>query len=247
MIRLIVLFPLILFLGACASKPLAQEKIKDIREIQVASLLSDDVPLRFVGTTVFDNQDIHAQVNGWTVNQFIASEMNKNLAAKKIKVKLFAFDKKKAQQVHEESNKGVGSLFVPENDDKTRDFLVEEAARKNVKYLITITRMTSDNFALYPSGFGVFCRAPFGMKGDAQAYGMYGLQLWDVSAKERLFYTYFTPESSTVKTGKSCEALAKKGPETAALEAKKYVEESFSRTVRIALEESGLVEKKLKN
>lgn len=247
MSRHIFIAAFFILLMGCASKPLTQEKIKDIREVHVASLLGDEVPLRFIGTTVYNNQDIYAQVGNWTVNQFIVSEMSKNLASKKIKVKLFAFDKQKAREVHSQANSGVGSLFVPENDDKTRDFLVQEAARKNVKFLITITRMSSDNFALYPSGFGLFCRAPFGLKGEAQAYGMYGLQLWDVSTKERLFYTYFTPESSAVKTGKSCEDLAKKKPEAIATDSKKYLEESFSRTVRVALEESGLLEKKHKN
>lgn len=74
-------FFLILFLlsGCATVKPIPQEDLNTIHRIGVVSILDDNLKLRHVGTTIFNNFDEDVSVTDWEIEDWMKDAIRKKL------------------------------------------------------------------------------------------------------------------------------------------------------------------------
>lgn len=239
-----IFFTCSLLLG-CASKPIEPETLVNIKEIHIASTLPEAIAVHFIGTTIFQNNVNLVKLQAWDAENFVLNKYEAHLDKKKLKLKLFSFNKEQARKALEESQKGLGGFlaghFPTEYEPKA---IIEEAKSKGIKHLLLIMPIGGgDNYPQHAPGYGLFCKSTFGLTRNAEAYTLYEIELWNTQTEDRIFRTHFTPNTSNIKTANNCKNLEKKELTEVAKIGLPSIQASFDRTIMISLQEMGYLPK----
>lgn len=235
------LFAVLVIATGCASMPLPPEKRAAVNDVAIAALMPDTMPVKYIGTTIFNNKYDYAKVSSWKLNEEISSAIKAGLEAANKNVVPVDFDLKKAAAEFDRGNT-VGARFAGDPDKHLNNYIFETAASKGAKYVFIIQPLrTADNFPHHGPGIGMFCQSTMLISGEWTGYALVHAALWDVTKKERVFATYFAPNELNFMTGKKCDEKGTKTPDQFAAEYRKELI-SIAKTVgEKTMEVSGLL------
>jgi hypothetical protein len=70
---------LFLLVGCATIKPIPQEELNAIHKIGVVSILGDNLKIRFIGTTIFNNFDKDVSVIDWKIDKYVVDTLDEEI------------------------------------------------------------------------------------------------------------------------------------------------------------------------
>ena len=243
MFRLSLRFLFLIFsvaLVGCATTPLNEAKKDSVNNVATAVLFDDTLPVAYVGTTIFNNADSKVNISSWNLNSIVTREIETGLKSIGKTYKPVSFDKQKIKTAIESGDTAL-NRFVGDPNKELNEYLFSSAVSQGAKYLFVFQPIKHDNFPHYPKGLGLFCRSAFGTKGDWEAYSLFHVALWDLTTKEKVYQTAFSPADTALKSGKPCDELKNTSPEKFATLFKGQFQEIAKKSADMTLKKSGLL------
>ncbi len=228
-----------LFLFGCSTAPLTKDQKSNVNNVATAVLFDDSLPVAYIGTTIFNNNESKVNIAGWNLNGIVTQEINEGLKSIKKTLKPVAFNKQKIKSAMETGDTAM-NRFLGDPDKNLNEYLLSTALNQGAKYLFVFLPIAHGNFHLYPKGFGLYCRTAFGIKGDWEAYSLFHVALWDLTTKKKVFQTAIAPNETAFKSDKSCEEIEKTTPEKFAALFKKQFQDIAKKSADLTLKQSGL-------
>ncbi|MGD9364561.1 MAG: hypothetical protein PVH87_02615 [Desulfobacteraceae bacterium] len=76
-----IVFPVIFLLlfGCAGVKPIPQETLNEIKRIGAISILENNLKIRYVGLTVFNNFDVEAPVSEWKIDDYVVETLKEEI------------------------------------------------------------------------------------------------------------------------------------------------------------------------
>ena len=235
------LVSLLLFCAGCATTPLNEAKRQEVNNVGAAVLFNEELPLAYVGTTIFNNEKNKVNIAGWNLNEIVSNEISSQFKSINKTYKKINFDKAKVNAAIQSGNT-VMKQYLGTTEDELNNYLFETASNQGAEYLFIFKPIKSDNFP-HPKGFGLFCGGAFGAKGDWQAYNLFHVALWDLKTKSKIYQTAFTPNELDYKSGKPCVEAKGSTPEKFALGFKDQFQQLAKKSAQMTIKSSGLIAK----
>ncbi len=239
--NLTYLFSVFLICVGCATTPLNEAKRQEVNNVGAAILFNEELPISTIGTTIFNNEKSKVNIAAWNLNEITANEISNQFKSINKTYKKINFDKAKVKAAIESGNT-LAKQYLGTTEDELNAYLFETASNQGAEYLFIFKPIKSDNFP-HPKGFGLFCRNPFGMKGDWQAYNLFHVALWDLKTKSKVYQTAFNPEELDYKSGKPCMEAKGSTPEKFALSFKDQFQQLAKKSAQVTIKSSGLIAK----
>ncbi len=233
---------IIFLLAGCATTPLDETKKRNVNHVASAILFDEELPVVYVGTTIFNNTDSKVDTKSWGLNKIMENEIESGIKSIGKTYKHIKLDRQKIQAAIESGDTPL-KRFAGDPNKEVNEYLFTSALNQGAKYLFIFRPSKSDNFPHYPKGMGLFCRSAFGTKGDWEAYSLFHVALWDLSTREKVYQTGFSPADTAIKSGKPCEELSKYSPDKFAMLFQDQFQELARQSAKMTLKKSGLLVK----
>lgn len=212
MIKTLQLVILSALVASCATKSIEQNKLQQLDNVGVVSVLDDQATVKYAGTTVFTNKEFTANTNSWALNKLIVDEIRSELTKMQKKSMDVTLDTKKIDQGKKEAM-SLKNIYLGNRYQGIQKYVLDEAAKQGAQYVFVVHPTLHDDFPVHKAGYGFLCQSPLGKKGDLEVYFLVGAELWNVKTKEIEARATVTPQLVAVKTGKTCEEAAKMSPD----------------------------------
>jgi hypothetical protein len=234
---------LIFTIFGCTGQTIKPEKMKEIGAISFVNLMNEEIAIQNVGTTIFNNEEKSLPFPKF--EQFLLEANQKLLPSNAIKS--LSYSKDEYRKWREKKLSGITGFFAMPNEfDFTKEYFLPIAEKAGVKHLLVFSPIRHDNYALYPPGYGVFCRSAFGIQNKASSYALFSGRLWDVKAKDWIYFEYFSPNTTSQAGSINCDELAKLKNEEVMKMFLPKLKETFQESIKIFWQKAGLVKKEEK-
>jgi hypothetical protein len=240
--QLLWIFAFLIIVG-CTGQTIKPEKLKEIESISFVNLMNEEIAIQNVGTTIFNNEEKTLPFPKF--EQFLL-ETNEKLLPKNA-FKSFAYPREEYQKWRKEKLSGITGFFaMPDEMDFTKEYFLPLAEKAGVRHLLVFSPVRHDNYALYPPGYGVFCRSAFGIQNKATSYALFSGRLWDVKSKDWIYFEFFTPNTTSQAANLNCDELSKlKNEELAKLFLPK-LKQTFHDSMKVFWQKAGMIKKEEK-
>lgn len=175
-----VIVCLVFSLVGCAGmiRPVSEENLAVMKNVGVASALTDDFHLIHIGTTIFSNKYHTGSVPNWRIDEFVTTTLAAELSkTKRYKVGIM------------EGNFSRKTKY--ENDVDYKE--LARAAREQGFDTAVLVRPTSyDNAPFHKGGYGFFERTFFGSS-DRCVYSLFIVEVFDIKTEKELALEWGKP------------------------------------------------------
>lgn len=223
---------------SCANTALNENQKAAVNDIAVVSFFGDQMPMTFLGKTVFQNEKTDVHVPKWNVNQIFKDALIKETKKSGKRYKEITFDRKKVNAAIKEGNTTKNRL-LNQADDEMNDYLLTTAKIKGAKFL-WIIRPAAHPYYPEQTGYGLFCRAPAGHAGEWHSYLSFHAALWDVNQAKKIYQGAVNPEIMKTLSGKVCSESKKYNPRLFAEQFKNSIFKMLQKSAGLINEWSGL-------
>lgn len=236
------LFLILSFLVGCATGPLKKDQADAVNNVAAISLFPDTLPVKYLGTTIFNNDHNYPNVSSWNLNQVLRLTIENKLQSVKKSYKKLAVDRSKINKLITEGNT-FGNRLAGDEDKLINEYLFSQAEQAGAKYLFIFKPISHDNYGGFSPGIALYCRSAFGIEGEWQGYVLARVSLWDLTEKKIIFQNAITPHDLNFMTKQDCAELKKTTPKEFATSHKEKIIELAKKTAIFAVEKSGLDQK----
>lgn len=231
--RLLLCFTLFVSLS-CAHKSLEPQKWSSLRDIGVVAMFEEQMPIRYIGTTVLSNKELTTPIQSWSVNKTVLTRTREELGRMNKKVLDITLDPQKIQHAKSQAQ-SLKNIYLGNRYQELEQYVLSEAEKQGASYIFVMYPTSHENFPQYKPGFGFLCRAPMMQKGDLEIYSLLRGEIWNTKTKEVEARAIITPADVFMKTGISCEEAQKMSPEKLAALYKEQLMSLVRKSVDVAL------------
>jgi hypothetical protein len=185
--RALLLILVALLIPGCASlQPIDRERLNAMERIGVISLLGDEMQIKKVGTTVFNNVEKYEQVGDWKIDEFVKGVVRDEIITNgRLTYVELAGDQQELRQKYFERERADKIA----NPDSVKNELKQIADAASVDTLVLVVRMaTGDPFSdtnQYVYGYGLYHRSFF-MYDQTGVFGRALIVVKDAKTMEEL-------------------------------------------------------------
>jgi hypothetical protein len=185
--RVLFLFITFLLISGCAAlQPIDPEKLTAIQRIGVISLLGDEMQIKKVGTTVFNNVEKYEKVGDWKIDEYVKSVVRGEIVdnSRFVYVELTA-DQQALRQTYFEKER----IKKAADAESVKDEMKQIAHTDSIDTLVLVLRMaTGDPFSdtnQYVYGYGLYHRSFLSYE-QTGVYGRMLVVVQDVKTMEEM-------------------------------------------------------------
>lgn len=206
----IPLWPLLLlvFLSACARKPLSAEQQKAIDVVSAVSFLGDEFVIDVTSRSLLRAKETAIDVRAWKMDESFRDLLRERVQAGGRDFRPFALDQEavdKALGQRENRWKRV----LGKQSQALMELLFREAEKQGIHFFfLALPLNDADHFPLHKGTMGVYCSDRQARHAKANPYFKFELTVWNVTARKKTFRAVVDPELTSVLQFSECEAVA---------------------------------------
>lgn len=231
-LKILASLVLVTFLGSCANAPLTEAEKAEVDNIAVVSFFGDQMPMTFLGTTVFQNEKTDIDVTPWKLRQVFKDAMIKETKKHGKRYTEVTFDRKIVADALKQGNTPTNRL-LNKQENEMNEYLLSTALAKGAKFL-WIIRPSAHPYYPEQTGYGLFCRAPVTSAGEWHSYLSFHAALWDTTKGIKVYQGAINPEMMKTLSGKVCRESKK-------FSSKKFAEQFRPSLVKMLQDSAGLL------
>lgn len=218
----------------CASKSVDKNKIASMDNIGVVAIFDDQLPVRYIGTTILNNKDFAADISKWSISQTLVKDVRSEFERMNKKTFSVKLDEKKVRDAKIQAQ-SLKDFYLGNRYQELQQYILAQAEQQGAQFVFIMHPMSHDNFPQYKPGFGLLCRSPFTTQGDLEIYSLIKAEIWNVKTKAVETSAIITPAEALIKTGKTCQDSQQIAPDKLTSMYKEQVMGIVKRSVDILL------------
>ena len=163
----------VLVLSGCAGmiRSVSDADLSTMKNVGVASALSDEFHLIHIGTTIFQNEQYKGTVPDWKIDEFITSKLEAELS--------------RSSTYEVGILEGEFSMAMGEVNDVDYELLFSSAISQGFDTLVVVGPVKYDNAPFHEAGYGLLQPAPWG-KVQRCVYSLFIVEVYNVATEKEL-------------------------------------------------------------